>query len=320
MTMFTVANRDFGWEEIIIAARVWGEWKPFIEGVRQSLACLRLAAEKDELPAAAELRQAATAFRYAHNLISAEETNLWMRRWGMTVEEWMDCLRGQLLCRRWAQQLDEIVADNPVSVKEVVEASRRYAVCDDRLRHWAGKLAGRAALAAGSGSLKIDAPPAGGSADELIVAIEAEFARQQKEIITTKLIETKVAHQRLDWMRFDCRYLWFAEERVAREAAWCVSEDGLSLDEVAGQSHNTVQAWSFYADEIDVNLRSYFLAARQGDLLGPLNIRKGFPLISLLHKKLPAAHDPQIRARAEQAILAGVMEQAIHQRVQWKVA
>lgn len=317
MTIFTVANQNFGWPEVVLAAKVWGEWQPFIETVRQSLACLRLANRNDELPPPAELRQAATAFRYAHNLISAEETNHWLHRWELTLDDWMNYLRGQLLRGRWAQRLGEVVAAYPVSDQEVTEAIKGYAVCADKLRDWAVRLAGRAALAAGCDSFAAGGRPANGSAADLIVAIEAEFARQQKETVTATLIEAKIAHHRLDWMRFDCRYLWFAEERVAREAAWCVSEDGLSLDEVANQAHAGVQAWNFYADEIDLEVRPYFLAARQGDLLGPLKIRQGFPLISLLRKQLPAADDPQIRARAQQAILASLTEQAMNQRVRW---
>jgi hypothetical protein len=312
--MFRVANQNFGWPEIALAAQLWGEWQPFIETVRQSLACLRLATRNDALPQAAELRQAATAFRYAHNLISAEETNHWLQRWGMTVDDWMNYLRGQLLRGRWASQLRDVVAANPVSNQQVAEVTKGYAVCADKLRDWAVRLAGRAALAAGSGAFE---PAASGSADDLIVAIEAEFARQQKAAITAKLIETKIANHRLDWVRFNCRYLWFADERVAREAAWCVSEDGLSLEEVANQAHATVQVWNFYADEIEPQARPYLLAARQGDLLGPLKIRQGFPLISLLNKQLPAADDPQIRARAEQAIIASLTEQAMTRRVKW---
>jgi hypothetical protein len=319
MTMFSVANQNFGWPEIVFAAQVWGEWQPFIETVRQSLACLRLATRNDELPQTAELRQAATAFRYAHNLISAEETNHWLRRWGMTIDDWMNYLRGQLLRSRWAQQLCEVVAAYPVSEQELAEATKPYAVCADKLRDWTVRLAGRAALALGSGGFAACLGATSGSADDLIVAIEAEFARQQKETITAKLIETKIAHHRLDWVHFDCRYLWFAEERVAREAAWCVSEDGLSLDEVAQQAHATVQPWRCYADEIEVQVRPYFLAARPGDLLGPLKIWQGFPLISLLNKQMPAADDSQIRARAEQAIIASLTEQAMNQRVKWSV-
>jgi hypothetical protein len=104
---------------------------------------------------------------------------------------------------------------------------------------------------------------------------------------------------------------------MAREAAWCVSEDGLTLDEVAADARGKVQQWNFYADEIEAEVRPYFLAARQGDMLGPLKIWKGFPLFSLVKKLLPAADDPQIRARAERAIIASFTEQALNQRVKW---
>ena len=42
MTLFKVANREFGWDEIVVAAQVWGDWQAFFESVRQSLACLQL--------------------------------------------------------------------------------------------------------------------------------------------------------------------------------------------------------------------------------------------------------------------------------------
>src|SRR5215216_4463943 len=126
--MFTVKDKVFGWEEIVFAAARWGEWQPFFEQTRQTLACLRLAAETGQLPAAAETREAATAFRYAHNLISAEEAQAWLNRWEMTVDSWMSYLRGQLLLKRWAGRLGEIVSANPVSDEEVAEVINRHAV------------------------------------------------------------------------------------------------------------------------------------------------------------------------------------------------
>ena len=102
--MFIVEGAEFGWDEIVAAAQVWGEWQPFVERTRQSLACLLLAAETGQLPTGAETRETVTAFRYAHNLISAEETQTWLSEWGMTVEDWMNCLRGQLLRERWAKR------------------------------------------------------------------------------------------------------------------------------------------------------------------------------------------------------------------------
>lgn len=316
--MFIVDGAEFGWDEIVAAAQVWGEWRPFVEQTRQSLACLLLAAETGELPAGAETRETATAFRYAHNLISAEETRTWLNEWGMTVEDWMNCLRGQLLRERWANRLNEIAAANPVSDEEVAEVIKNYAVCDDKLIGWARKLAGRAAIAfvaAGSGSFD----SAGLSPRELVERVEAGFATRRRLAVTPNSLEACIARRRLDWIRFDCRYVWFPEERIAREAALCVTEDGLTLDEVAYDARSIVQQWNFYLDEIDADARPHFLAALAGEWLGPIKMLEGFPLFSIVNKQAPAESDPQIRRRAEQVIINSLIEKEMNERVRWMI-
>jgi hypothetical protein len=78
-----------------------------------------------------------------------------------------------------------------------------------------------------------------------------------------------------------------------------------------------VQQWNFYLDDIEASARPHFLAARQGDWLGPIKMMEGFPLFSIVSKTMPVADDPKIRERAEQAIIAGLMEQAVNERVKW---
>lgn len=313
--MFTINDTEFGWEEIVAAAEVWGEWQPFVEQTRQSLACLLLAAETGQLPAGAETREAATAFRYAHNLISADETQAWLSVWGMSVDDWMSYLRGQLLRERWANRLDQITAANPVSDEEVAEVIKNHAVCSDKFAEWARKLAGRAAVAARSDSFD----STGLSPRELIEKIEAGFEAERRATVTPSLLEARIADHRLDWIRFDCRYVWFPEERIAREAACCVIEDGLTLDEVAYDSRSVVQHWNFYLDEIEANARPHFLAACAGEWLGPMKIMEGFPLFAIVNKQAPAESDPRIRQRAEQAIINSLIEKEMNERVRWVV-
>lgn len=315
MSLFTIETQEFGWAEVQIAAQQWGEWQIFFESVRQSLACLRLATMTDQLPSAEKVREVATAFRYARNLISAEETKAWLQRWGMTLEDWMDCLRGRLLRQSWAGKLNEIGRTHPITDAEVKEVLRNYAVCADKLGEWTRKLAGRAAVAAHTNAVLAEFR----SPEELIAGIEVQFEQKRKESLTPKLINTKVADHRFDWIHYDCKYLWFDNESTGREAAWCVSEDGLTLDEVAAEAHEEVRRWSFYADEIDASVRPYFLAAKQGDLLGPLKLKAGYPLFSLISKTLPSAEDPQIFVRAENAIITSLTAQAINERVKWAV-
>jgi hypothetical protein len=317
MSIFAIDDQEFGWDEIVVAADVWGEWQPFVRNVRQRLACLRQAAKTGHLPPAPEMREAATAFRYAHNLISAEDARCWLGRWEMTVEDWMNYLRGQLLRERWAGRLNEIVVAHRISDEEVAEVIKSHAVCAGELGEWARKLAGRAAFAAKSDRFCVGEHPTSVSTRDLVHRIETEFDWQRKQTITPKLVETKIADRRLDWIHFDCRYVWFPEERIAREATFCVKEDGLTLDELAYDALGVVQQWNFYLDEIEAPVRPHFLAARRGDWLGPIRMMEGFPLFSIVGKTMPAADDPQIRERAEHAIISILMEQAINERVKW---
>ncbi len=317
MAVFIVNETEFGWEEITAAAEVWGEWARLVEWTRQSLACQKYAAANGPLPDAKATREALTGFRYAHNLISADETQAWLNRWEVTLEDLMSYLRGQLLIESCQAKLDAILAAHPVSDAEISQVIKSYATCADKLGEWAFRLAGHAAIAARSGPFGAGDQDQRQAPRDLIACIETEFERERQKTVTPNLIETKIADHRLDWIRFDCRCLWFAEERIAREAVWCVTEDGLTLDEVATDARAEVRQWDFYLDEMDANARPHFLAARQGDLLGPVKLHQGFPLFSIAAKKMPVANDPQIRERAERAILTSWTEQAISEQVKW---
>src|SRR5262245_18432782 len=313
MNLFSIGTCEFGWNEIVMAAQVWDEWDRFVEHVRESLACFRIASETNAIPPAEKVREVATSFRYARNLISGEETRAWLQHWQMDVDTWMDCLRCQLLRQTWASRLTEITRANPVSDQEISAVSKHHGACFGKLETWTKRLAGHAGVAADSGRVSTSTE----SSRELIESIETHFERSRRQAMTLKSMERKIADHRLDWIHYECRYLWFDDERVGREAAWCVNQDGLTLDEVAVNARNEVKDWNFYADEIDAGVRPVFLAARQGDLLGPVKLRAGYPLFSLLRKTMPGVDDPRILSRVENAISSSLTDQAINERVKW---
>lgn len=313
MIVFTIENKAFGWTEIAAAAAVWGEWQPFVDETRQTLACLAYAAQTNQPAMNEAVKEAATAFRYAHNLISAQDTQVWLKTWGMTVEDWMNYLRGQCLREHWAGNLNQIVTTHPIAEEAVQAVLQHYAVCAGKFAVWAQKLAGRAAVTAPSGSLAAgDLNPR-----KLVARIETEFDRIRQEVVTPQRVAAQIADHQLDWIRFACRYVWFPEERLAREASFCVREDGLTLEEVAHDARGVVQQWDFYLDEMDAAARPHFLATRQGDWLGPVRMLAGFPLFAIERKQMPHSDDPCIRQRAEQAIVASLIEAESNKRVKW---
>ena len=311
MTLFTVEKRKFGWDEIIVAAQLWNEWGPFVETVYEAQSCLQFANETKRVPTSAEMRETANSFRYSHNLISGEETQLWLERWGMSAGQWMDCLRGLYVRQQWLLQAKQIA--NCYNSNQDNDLLKNYAVCTGKLDEWATRLAGHAAIAAASNDLLDESV----STNQLIEQIEEKFQQGCKQRVTNQLVEAKICDHRLEWIHYECRCLWLPEEAMAREAALCVSEDGLTLDQVAADAQCELREWNFYADEIEISVRPYFLAARPGDLLGPWRLREKYPLFSVLSKRLPHSDDPRIRTRAEDAIVAGLLAQAINERVHW---
>jgi len=315
--MFTVDGKEFGWDEIAAAAQVWGEWEPLAADTRRGLACSKRAAEIGGWPSKADVQAAANDFRYQQNLISGQETQSWLEQWGLTVDAWMNYFRRKLLRNQWPDQLGQSdqagAAAHPVSAEEVAEIIKCEAICSGQFAEWMRRLAGRAAITAPFGSFDVgDESPR-----DFVARIEAEFQQFRRQAITPERLQARISDHRLDWVRFDCRYIRFAEERIAREAALCVTEDGLTLEEVARDSHSVVEKGRFYLDEIDPAARPHFLAARSGDWLGPMKTTAGFQLFSIVNKQMPSNDDPQIRTRAEAAIINNLIEREINERVKW---
>ena len=72
------------------------------------------------------------------------------------------------------------------------------------------------------------------------------------------------------------RTLLLPREEMAREALLSLRDDGLSLDEVARDAKAAVEDRRVFVDELPAGIRDRLLAARKGELLGPLPWDDGF--------------------------------------------
>src|SRR5512143_18324 len=102
---FTVGESDYPWSEAILAGALWGEWGAVVERARAGL----LAGEREaeaETPRAteAEVEAAADEFRYARNLVSADDAEAWLALWGLEADEWFNWVWTDLLRRRMLEE------------------------------------------------------------------------------------------------------------------------------------------------------------------------------------------------------------------------
>ena len=338
-----VGGDQYFWEDAVICGALRGDWDALERETAAGQACLRRARLGHAIPEA-EVDAAAAEFRYARDLVAAQDAVAWLQRWGLERAEWMDCMRRAVARRLWAADLPRIAAAHAAPAAEVHAAMMPSALCDGRLKKMAEALARRAAVrdwlreqgddavdGAATGGLPAAARdlPARGvtglDAERLaergavVTALEAAFRLFRERVVTPQAIDARVTQRRLDWIRFRSRVALFASDAMAREAALCVREDRLDLNEVAADAHVAVEENAGFLDQVPKTLRDAMLAAGVGELVGPVPLDGRFGLIWIDEKRVPVADDAEVRRRAEGEVIERAVRRVAQERTRWQV-
>ena len=258
--MFSVGATTYVWEDVILAAILWGDLAGLEHEVRDGLACLHRLEDiedegEDEALPEEELSAAAAEFRYARDLVAAEDMQVWLEQRGLTADGWMEFIQRSVLRRKWAEDLEAIRQEYPVDEDGVDDAILCEAVCGGHAEAWTSKLAARAAVyagiveenaGAGDGISEdevrsvLNALPAEGEEPGLpdfarpadpgklaaLARLEAAWRRFAVRQVTPAAIREQLLAHRLDWTRLRVQAIRLAEPDAAHEAALCVREDG----------------------------------------------------------------------------------------------
>jgi hypothetical protein len=350
--VFAVSGTDYCWEDVVLAAFLWNDWPKVVERARLGLALSARADEteaQDEDPLAEEIDAAAAEFRYARDLVTAVEMEAWLVRWGLDADSWMAWVRADLLRRRHSEE--PAPADEEVSSEDedAGEAIFTEALCSGALDAFARRLAGHAAVfeklrESGAREAAPDAASEAAGLPEtfprrlleeglpglspettreraaVVALLERAFHDFERSVITPAAVEARVRARQVDWTRISCRTLLLPREEMAREALLSLRDDGLSLDEVARDAKAAVEERTVFVDELPVGIRDRLLAARKGELLGPLPWADGFAVILVLEKTLPSASDETVARRARADLLETLVTREIDAKVTWRKA
>ncbi|HTO12986.1 MAG TPA: hypothetical protein VMQ51_15535, partial [Candidatus Binatia bacterium] len=250
----------------MVAGCLWGDWAELEARVRDGLICLARLDDLDEDDEDAlsedEVEEAAAEFRYARDLVAAEDLEAWLEQRGLTVDDWLDFIRRSLLLTHWADDLEDIREEYEADDDEVAEALACEAVCSGLAARLAERLAGRAAIharaleaAASSGGARDDKAVAGIAAEvpedllkrflpelsakarrERLLAmatLEAAWRTFAAAVAPPEALQGLIVSRRLDWVRVATVSVVAPDEDVAREIALCVKEDRRPIEEVA---------------------------------------------------------------------------------------
>ncbi len=343
--LFSVGQQTYELGDVIVAAIVRGDWSALEARLRQGLAGVRQVASGAAV-AAADLEEAAREFRYSHDLLSVQDTEDWLERAGLTFEDWARFIERSACWGTNVQGMDQAVRESSIDPDEVRQNIYAEAVCSGDLDRFSLVLAGRAALhecalEEGDGSLydpgeadlagalaacaaalgpsglhgvPVDARPPRVAA---MLRLESCFAKYPKRSVTAPAVRAQIDTHRVEWIRVDWQYLDLASEPIACEAALCVREDGASLAQVAATARVSLRQETVLLEDVDSAARAALLAARPGDLLGPLVVADRFRVAHLVAKGLPTEEDARVRQRAQEQLVADLVKRERTKRVRW---
>jgi hypothetical protein len=275
-----------------------------------------------------ELDTAAEAFRYERDLITAEETEQWLAARSLTLDDFTDYFNRQC----WGTKLEEEIeipatpyVNSSGDLRQLFAAELILSGDVDWLttnlmwRLAAAKAEKEVTLENISTEKEnffstqgIESPQLAGWLEELgrdaawfdeMATMEAAYHQRCGGVLVPNALKHELGSLRLPLTRFETEVIEVESLDAAHEAAFCVTEDGMSMQEVASEGRYPFRELSFLLEDLSSDVQQMFMSISPGDLLNPISRGDGFELCRVIRKIEPNAEDPAVKQRVEGRLL-----------------
>lgn len=306
---FVIDDEPVTWEAVVADARRTGVWRTMEATTREGLACLAADLAAGRAPSSAEVRATAARWRTRRGLTAAEDMETWLARWGLDVRAFLDHVRRTLA--RDAHPVD------------AAEVARSHRFEDDRglgQRMWATAVfSGDVERAARTLAerLAVRARMAEEGRAEETEDLDTVWARFREAVVTPAALQDVVQARQLDWVRITGDVMVFGALDAAWEARLCLLDDGATAAELAAEHGIERHHRTWFLADVPEADQPVVLAARRGDVLGPLEHDARWLLMAVAGRTAASLEDAAVRARAEQEVLSRVVTREVDDRVVW---
>ena len=289
LPVFKTGERAFTIDDVLGATAWRGALTPFCVTLAQRLAAAEAAQAGGLEPDPAAVESATEDFRYARDLVSAEECEQWLAQRGLAFADLTTSATRQLQA-----ELAEVDSAEEFPAPDAA-LLRTEALLADEFTEWARQLAWRVALAAAENAL----PPVGAPREILWSELEQRFAAACALLTEPARRQRELGAQRLPLLQTEISLAEFGEESAAREACLCVSEDGDTLAAVAAANGYPSRTITAYLGELPAEWQQGLLGATPGGVLPPQVGTAGACVLQLLSRREPSLNEPAVTARLD---------------------
>lgn len=324
-------GKQYKARDAIDAALFRGElksiWEEFLSNLGTEKRAKELALELDY----DAVEEMAERFRYDRDLITAEETERWLEDRGLTLEDFSEYFAR----RYWRSTLQESISAEDVDfVSASAELRQLFTtelILDDELDLLSKHLMWRLAVGAVKQESGIDPEKLAIEREQFLerneitssklgdwldrigrdqqwlketLAMEVAYQRVRDGLLNPQARKKQLAMLRMPLTRFEAEVIEVESLDAAREALLCIREDGMSMQEVAGEARYPYRRITFRHEDVPANWQQKFWSAGAGDLLEPLTRGEdGFELYRITNKSEPDLSDTIVQERIDERLL-----------------
>ena len=341
--IFSCGERGFTAKDVVDCALVRGEIDPLWKEFLRVAECDRLANERElELDDSA-LDSAAIAFRYRHDLITAEETERWLEDRGVSLAEFSDYFGRQYWGRSYTGTLDPPKSSYETASPEEKDLFLVDLVLSGSLDRMAERLSYRVAAQADEASdnkasldeerarflaaAKIEQAELAdwlahlGRNQEWLdetLATEAVYQRRVAQILTEQALQKELGPMQLNLTRFQLETVEVDSRDAAAEVVACVRNDGMEMSEVAEESRYPFHHSEVLLEDVPLEQQQRFLSVKAGTLFDPIPRSDAFEVWRVKTRTEPSLQDPVIRERLEGRIVDRCFNELLSKHIDWK--
>jgi hypothetical protein len=308
----------------IFRGEVEEKWQKFLCHIAAEERADELELELDE----SAISTAAEEFRYRHDLITAEETETWLANRGLTFDDFSDYFARQYCVGAVndgvsPEQIPYTSADpelRAMFVAELILSGALDEMTSKLTRRLAARCAGTEPTSEAIGDEKgkfldragLSSTDLTGWLEDLgrdsewldeMLAIEAAYKALCDSLLVPEARQRELMSMRLPLTRFEIELIEFESRDAAKEAMFCVREDGMSMEEVALEGRYPYRRAEFLLEDLPADAQQKFLSVSQGELLQPIPRGDGFELCRIIKKVEPQLEDPMVTSRVDQRLL-----------------
>ena len=346
-SIFELRQKIYTWKDILGFATFLGTLRQHWDTLSDGIAVCKFAETENYAIEPNELQTAANNLRYKFNLITAEETEEWLRTRELSLIHLNDFLTRGILTTYFSDQLAEIRKRDEVDRQTILENLWPELILNKGYAHLVKSLIWR---------LIVEEYKLGKD-----VLVDAELATIKKEFCQRKNIalEDINTHKKSVWLlqesfdtflNLEARYQKFYNQQIpedmanlalkslhrhlvricyesvsfkefehAKEAFLCITEDGCSLDYIAAKADGNYTKSVQFLEEIPENLRRRLLSAAVEEAIPPRFATDGesFCIYRVLKKIEPQLSDPIVYSRVQKEYIKDSLAPISQANIKW---